>query len=64
MQDINRRLEADTAKLNLDKQDYDSKIEQERIQVDHMRRRNMDARKQLRTQKKECQIEKDEALNQ
>ena len=64
MQDINRRLEADTAKLNLDKQDYDSKIEQERIQVDHMRRRNMDARKQLRTQKKDCQIEKDEALNQ
>ena len=64
MQDINRRLEADTAKLDLAKKDYDDKIEGERITVDQMRRRNMDARKNLRTQKKECQIEKDEALNQ
>ena len=64
MQDINRRLEADTSKLNEDKKFYDDKIEGERVTVDQMRRRNMDARKQLRTQKKECQIEKDEALNQ
>ena len=63
MQDINRRLEADTAQLNEQKEKEDTKIETERITVDQMRRRNMDARKQLRTQKKECQVEKDDALN-
>ena len=63
MQDINRRLEADTAKLKKNKELEDNKIEGEREEVDKMRRRNMDARKQLRTQKKECQVEKDDALN-
>ena len=45
MQDINRRLEADTAKLKKNKELEDNKIEGEREEVDKMRRRNMDARK-------------------
>ena len=55
MQDINRRLEADTEELNKKKEAKDSEIEGERAQVDAMRKRNMEARAGLRKQKKECQ---------
>ena len=63
MQDINRRLEKDTAKLLAEKENEDKKIEEEEKKVKLVRERNLKNRKQAKKEKEEWLGKKKEAID-
>lgn len=62
MQEINRRLEADTAQLDAKYDEEDAKIKGEIETMKGMRKRNLDQLNDLRVKKKDCMEDKSEAL--
>jgi len=55
MQDINKRLEEDTAKLLKARENEDSKIEGENMSITLVRKRNLQMRRGYKVEKKELQ---------
>lgn len=63
MQDINRRLEKDTAKLLAEKENEDKKIEDEEKKVKLVRERNLKNRKTAKKEKEDWLGKKKEAIH-
>ena len=62
MQDINQRLEKDTAKLKAQKVEEDALIENENVAVTAIRNKNLHVRRDVKEQKKEWLAKKADAV--
>ena len=63
MQEINRKLEDDTAKLKENKAEQDVKIENENESVQVTRKKNLVSRREVKKQKIEWGAKKDDAMD-